>query len=78
MNDELQALAHRLEASNRKDRELDGELARVLGGAAPGTVPADYTSSVDRSRAGARRSPGWDRAFPTRLPGRASRSGAMT
>jgi hypothetical protein len=60
MSDELQALAHRLDVATGSDRELDGELARVLGGAAPGTVPADYTSSVDRCvelvRAAA---PGW-------------------
>ena len=60
MGDELQVLAHRLDAATGSDRELDGELARVLGGAAPGTVPADYTSSVDRCvelvRAAA---PGW-------------------
>jgi hypothetical protein len=60
MSDELQALARRLEAATGSDRELDGELARVLAGAAPGTVPADYTSSVDRCvelvRAAA---PGW-------------------
>ena len=60
MCDELQAPAHRLEVATGSDRELDGELARVLAGASPGTVPADYTSSVDQCvelvRAAA---PGW-------------------
>jgi hypothetical protein len=47
MSDELQALQQRVEAATGSDRELDRELARLLGGGAS-AAPPDYTASVDR------------------------------
>jgi hypothetical protein len=46
MSNELQALQQRVEAATGSDRELDRELARLLGGGAS-AAPPDYTASVD-------------------------------
>ena len=45
MSAQLQELSRRIAAATGADRQLDDDLARLLG---PGTPAADYTASVDR------------------------------
>ena len=45
MSARLQELSRRIAAATGADRQLDDDLARLLG---PGAPAADYTASVDR------------------------------